>query len=477
MGGRVFEKLQGGCGIRDALFAGLLVVPWCFSKAATNQSVVRTMADVDDTTADDTWSGFWTCDELTPCFCELRNETGELAVRGGVRVRYWVYTATSRRPSSRDHNDQTPDLLLLPILVLHGGPGFPHNYLLPLKQQACRGRTVVFYDQAGCGQSALLQDNTSIISGTIPVNFPWLLDPLYYATEELPTIISHLRLDRYHIIAHSWGTMQAQLFALENNKPKGLVSMVLSGPLSDSKLWESALWGRENGTLWDRESGGILGQLPPFVQARIKHLEALEMYDSPEYLTIANAVTAFSVCRTSPLPDCYRQSERTMNKEIYVRMQGPSEFTNGGVLAGFNTTGRLHELASLPILLTYGKFDTIAPVVVETMHRELPLSEVFLFPRSGHVTAIDEPGAMHYIVADFFDRVEAAVLGQQSFVPRQQVEQGVVDDDDHQQCVIMFAVVLLVAAGILAGMLLSNILLPRLSARRRNREGYQVVVS
>lgn len=435
----------------------------------------------DNDTVTESWSGSWTCDELTPNFCELQSEPGELVVRGGVKVRYWVYTARHhQRPSSsssRNNNTDKPSSasLLLPILVLHGGPGFPHNYLLPLKQQACQGRTVIFYDQAGCGQSTMLANNTSMLSSSIPVDFSWLLDPLYYATEELPAIISHLRLDRYHIIAHSWGTMQAQLFALELNEPKGLVSMVLSGPLSDSKLWESAMWDRENGT----DSGGILGQLPPFVQARIKHLEAVEMYDSPEYLAIANAVTAFSVCRTSPLPDCYRQSERTMNQQIYVRMQGPSEFSNGGVLADFNTTGRLRELASLPILLTYGKFDTVAPVVVETMHRELPLSEVVLFPRSGHVTAIDEPGAMHYAVADFLDRVEAAAVDPQSFVPRQQAGQGVDEYDNHQQLqyVTLSVVVLLVAAGILVGMVLSNVLLPRLLAKRRMREGYQEVNS
>ena len=27
------------------------------------------------------------------------------------------------------------------------GPGDPHNYLLPLKQLACTGRKIIFYDQ------------------------------------------------------------------------------------------------------------------------------------------------------------------------------------------------------------------------------------------------------------------------------------------------------------------------------------------
>ena len=43
----------------------------------------------------------------------------------------------------------------VPLVTLHGGPGWPHNYLLPLRQLACEGREVIFYDQAGCGASEM----------------------------------------------------------------------------------------------------------------------------------------------------------------------------------------------------------------------------------------------------------------------------------------------------------------------------------
>jgi proline iminopeptidase len=40
----------------------------------------------------------------------------------------------------------------IPLLVLHGGPGAGHDYLEPLEALAT-DRTVVFYDQLGCGKS------------------------------------------------------------------------------------------------------------------------------------------------------------------------------------------------------------------------------------------------------------------------------------------------------------------------------------
>lgn len=40
-----------------------------------------------------------------------------------------------------------------PVFVLHGGPGFDHRYLLPVLQSLARRRTLIFYDQPGCGRS------------------------------------------------------------------------------------------------------------------------------------------------------------------------------------------------------------------------------------------------------------------------------------------------------------------------------------
>ena len=41
----------------------------------------------------------------------------------------------------------------LPLLVLHGGPGVPHDYLEDLSGLAADERAVIFYDQIGCGNS------------------------------------------------------------------------------------------------------------------------------------------------------------------------------------------------------------------------------------------------------------------------------------------------------------------------------------
>jgi proline-specific peptidase len=321
----------------------------------------------------------WSCDEINPNLCPLHLETGTFSVRS-IDVHYWRYKREEPLP-----DDQTQ--LSLPIIALHGGPGWPHDYLLPLKQLACRSTSeIIFYDQAGAGKSRYQKES-------LPHH---LLNAKYYSEEELPALIEHWNLEKYHVIGHSWGTMLAQLFALNAKNTSGLQSLTLAGPLSDAKTYIDAQWDTKEGNL---------GSLPPFVQGRIQSLEKDAEYKSAEYKAITDVLTTFFTLRTAPPPDCFTKAETGANEEIYVGMQGASEFTLSGTLEGFNVTGRLHEI-NIPVLLTHGKYDTMRPSIVKIMENEIPFSERQMLPHSGHISMVDDAGLMNDLVADFLHRVE-----------------------------------------------------------------------
>ena len=77
----------------------------------------------------------------------------------------------------------------LPLLVLHGGPGFPHDYLEDLAGLADHGRTVVFYDQIGCGKSDHPDDAALWTMATF--------------VEEVAAVGDALGLDHVHVLDHS----------------------------------------------------------------------------------------------------------------------------------------------------------------------------------------------------------------------------------------------------------------------------------
>ena len=47
------------------------------------------------------------------------------------------------------------------VVCLHGGPGVPHQYMVPFFDLAADGYRVVLYDQLGVGKSALPKNTAS----------------------------------------------------------------------------------------------------------------------------------------------------------------------------------------------------------------------------------------------------------------------------------------------------------------------------
>src|SRR4051812_36273072 len=84
----------------------------------------------------------------------------------------------------------------LPLLCLHGGPGFCYDYLESLDAMADSGRRVIYYDQLGCGNSHL------------PVSAPEMWTPQLFV-EEIDVVRAALGLDRIHLLGQSWGGMLA----------------------------------------------------------------------------------------------------------------------------------------------------------------------------------------------------------------------------------------------------------------------------
>ena len=100
----------------------------------------------------------------------------------------------------------------LPLLILHGGSGFPHDYLEDLAELADTGRAVVFYDQLGCGGSDHPDDPTLWVMNTF--------------VDEVSAVREGVGLERVDLLGHSWGGWLALEYALRH--PPGLASLILA---------------------------------------------------------------------------------------------------------------------------------------------------------------------------------------------------------------------------------------------------------
>lgn len=115
--------------------------------------------------------------------------TGRVKIKGDLYVTYWRYE-DPKHPDTKKND---------PVIAMHGGPSFTHNYMIPLKLLARKGYPVIFYDQAGCGASFYPKDNSK---------YPELFTIKYYV-EEAHALVKGLNLQSYSVYGSSWGSILA----------------------------------------------------------------------------------------------------------------------------------------------------------------------------------------------------------------------------------------------------------------------------
>lgn len=85
-------------------------------------------------------------------------------------------------------------------MLLHGGPGAHHDYLLPQMLELARTHDVLLYDQRGGGRSKT-DDRTPITWQT--------------HVADLAAVLAERHEGPLTLVGYSWGAMLAMLYAIE----------------------------------------------------------------------------------------------------------------------------------------------------------------------------------------------------------------------------------------------------------------------
>ena len=263
----------------------------------------------------------------------------------------------------------------IPLLILHGGPGAPHDYLENLEALASQTQKVIFYDQLGCGRSDHPDD-------------PSLCQVSRFA-DEVGIIRQELGLERVHILGQSWGGMLAIEYALR--QPSGLVSLILSNTTSSIPMWVA-------------EANRLRAELPPEVNATLLRHEIEGTTTDLEYGQAMEVFYLRHVCRVSPMPEFVQRTFDSMGF-VYNYMNGPSEFHVIGVIKDWDCTDRLSEI-HIPTLILSGRYDESTPMINEILHRGIADSEWVIFENSSHLSHVEEPELYMQTARAFLNRVE-----------------------------------------------------------------------
>ncbi len=266
----------------------------------------------------------------------------------------------------------------LPLVVLHGGPGFTFDCLDCLKALAHTGRAVVHYDQLGNGRSTHLRDTGADF---------WT--PRLFL-DELENLTRHLGISgAYHVLGLSWGGMLGAEHAV--TQPIGLRALVIANAPASMALWM-------------REANRLREELPSEVQVTLLRHEKAGTTDSPEYQTAMRVFYDRHVCRVKPWPPEVQRSidAAIADPTVYMTMNGPSEFHVIGTLKNWSIVDRLDKI-EVPVLLISGRYDEATPATVQPYMDRIKDARWELFEYSSHFPHIEETARYLELVARFLD--------------------------------------------------------------------------
>jgi len=203
--------------------------------------------------------------------------------------------------------------------------------------------------------------------------------------EEVAVIRDALGLDELHILGQSWGGMIGMEYAL--TQPSGVASLLVCDSPASMEQWVS-------------EANRLRADLPPDVQNTLLKHEQAGTTDDPEYLAAAEEFNNRHVCRVPHSPGVARSFEQLEGNEVYLTMNGPSEFHCIGSLRTWNIIDRLAEI-TIPTLVISGRYDEATPLIAGTIRDNIPGAQWVLFEESSHMPHEEEPERFHQVVGDF----------------------------------------------------------------------------
>ncbi len=264
----------------------------------------------------------------------------------------------------------------IPLLVLHGGPGAPHDYL-ELLEAVADERPVIFYDQLGCGNSDKPDDASLWVVGRF--------------VEEIHKVREALGLEKVHILGQSWGAALAIEY-MHTCRPEGVAGLVLSCPLLSASRWIEG------------QKAYIL-ELPEDIKGIIKKAEASGDFQSVQYQVAMMLYYRRHLCRLETWPDCLNRTIEKLACAVYEHMWGPSEFSVIGSLKNYERVDALKEI-TVPVLFTCGQYDEATPATTRYYQSNLPGSELFIFEAASHSHHLEKPEEYLKVVRSFLKRAE-----------------------------------------------------------------------
>jgi len=272
-----------------------------------------------------------------------------------------------------------------PLLIVHGGPGASHDYFLPYLVPLARTNKLIFIDERGSGRSQKLEN----VSEYTVENM----------VEDVEAVRVALNLGKVSLLGHSYGGVLAQAYALKYQD--NLTHLILCSTFHSASKMNEVF----------KE---IKAKMDPELKARIDKMEKEGLYGhghdfeknryTNDYMVAAWGEGYFPyLYQNNPDPNYDPVGNGIMSWDLYREMWGShGEYIIDGNLKSVEYTDKLSSI-KVPTLITVGDNDECSPSLSKEMNSKINGSKLVIFPKSGHMTFVDQPNQFISAINDFLN--------------------------------------------------------------------------
>lgn len=263
------------------------------------------------------------------------------------------------------------------IILLHGGPSFDHNYLLPDMDRLSNSFRLLYYDQRGRGKSAR---NVKPEEITIDSEI-----------QDLERLRQYFQLESVAVLGHSWGGLLAMEYALRHPEHVSHLILMNTAPAS-----------HEDCLLFERERDAMAGDAVETLLALESRPEYAE--GDPEVRAAYYRVYFRSTLRSPELLDRlieHLQVGWTTEGVLKARAIGSKLWHETYESPSYNLSPALAQLR-IPTLLLHGEYDFIPLNCAEHIAAAIPRASLVVLRDCGHFSYLERPDQVHTALNTFF---------------------------------------------------------------------------
>jgi proline iminopeptidase len=267
----------------------------------------------------------------------------------------------------------------VPLVLVHGGPGFPCDILFEAFEPLAAEREVIWYDQLGVGRSDPIED-ASLLS----------VDRFL---DELGAVIEGLGLRRPHVYGHHWGAMLGLQYAAER------------APDWTSLICASGLASVPRACAEVRE---LMAKLPGNVLERTYGRELAGTADDPDYGAAFGEFLKVHILRNPNPPASWGESMGRVHWLTVKTLLGYGDHHIVGKLKDWDIFEKLGSV-EIPTLLLGGEFDECVTSHLADIAQRIRSSEHVTVPGAAHMAYLEAPPIREAHVAavkDYLERME-----------------------------------------------------------------------